>query len=125
MSKFGDAAFSAARLIIGSMKSAQAKFFIVAIISSRATRRQSLCRGSCAITVLRFCFVQIVEWIVQRNTSDAAEASFRAKLPHLCFMKAERAQSCAIVRERCGHAVKHAYAMKHRTQRVRIFLELV
>jgi hypothetical protein len=40
-------------------------------------------------------------------------------------MKTERAQSCAIVGKRCGHAVKHAYAVKHRAERIRVLFEFV
>jgi len=63
---------------------------------------------------LRLCFVQIVERILQRHSSDAAEPDFLAEFTDFRFVKTDCAESCPIVRERSGHAVKHAYAMKHR-----------
>src|SRR5262249_6735587 len=76
-------------------------------------------------TALRFRLVQIVERIVQRHASDAAEPGLLAKLANFRFMKTECAQSCTIVRKRRGHAIEHAYAMKHRAERIRVLLELV
>src|ERR1700730_8059169 len=78
-----------------------------------------------AALLLWFCFVQIVERIIQWDASYAAEAGFRAKLAHFRFMEAERAESRAIVRERSGHAVEHTYAVKHRAERIRVLFELV
>src|SRR4029077_10380232 len=63
--------------------------------------------------------------IFQRHAPDAAEPGFLAKLANFRFMKTERAESCAIVRKRRGHAVEHAYAMIHRAERIRVLLELV
>src|SRR5205085_6558629 len=76
-------------------------------------------------STLRFCFVQIVKRIFQRHPPDAAESRLLAKLANFRFMKTERAESGAFVREGCRHAVKHAYAVKHRAERIRVFLELV
>src|SRR5206468_82114 len=74
---------------------------------------------------LRFGFVQNIERIFQWHTPDAAEPGLLAKLAHLRFMEPERAQPCTMVRQRGGHAIKHAYAVKHRAERIRILLELV
>src|SRR6478672_4721353 len=74
---------------------------------------------------LRFRFVQIVERVFQRHPPDAAEPGLFAKLANLGFVKTERAESCTIVRKRRGHAVKHAYSVKHRTKRISVLLELV
>src|ERR1043166_952955 len=63
---------------------------------------------------LGLCFVEIVERIFQRHSPDAAEPRLVAQLADLRFMKTKRAESCPIVRERSGHAIKHAYTMKHR-----------
>src|SRR5438445_13155749 len=79
----------------------------------------------CSSAALRFCFVQIVKRIFQRHAPHVAEPGLLAKLANFRFMKTERAESCAIVSQRRGHAVKHAYAVKHRTQRIRVLLELV
>src|SRR6476646_1610049 len=62
---------------------------------------------------------------MQRNTPDAAELGLLAELAHFRFMKTERAESCAIVRERSGHAIEHTYAVKHRAERIRVLFELV
>src|SRR5438876_8450126 len=72
-----------------------------------------------------FCFVQIVKRIFQRHASNAAEPGLLAKLANLRFMKTERAESCAMVRERRGHAVEHADAMKHCAERIRVLLEFL
>ena len=84
-------------------------------------------RRSCraANADLRFRFVQIVEGIMQRHPPHAAKPGLLAKLADLRFVKTERAESCAIVRQRRGHAVEHAYPVKHRPERIRVFLELV
>src|SRR5207248_11214972 len=74
---------------------------------------------------LRLCFVQIVERILQRHPPDAAEPGFLAEFAHFRFMKPERAESCAIVRERRRHAIEHAYTVKHRAERIRVLLQLV
>src|SRR6266550_3577391 len=74
---------------------------------------------------LRFGFVQNIERIFQWHTPDAAEPGLLAKLADLRFMEPERAQSCTMVRQRGGHAIKHAYTVKHRAERIRVLLELV
>src|SRR5437868_2837198 len=73
----------------------------------------ALCFLSSSLAMpLRLCFVQIVERILQRHPPDAAEPRLLAELTDFRFVKTECAESCPIVRERCGHAVKHAYAVK-------------
>src|SRR6266513_2075765 len=72
-----------------------------------------------------FCFVQIVKRIFQRHAPDAIESRLLAKLANFRFMKTERAESCAMVRERRGHAVKHAYAMKHCAERIRVLIQFL
>jgi hypothetical protein len=72
-----------------------------------------------------FCFVQIVKRIFQRHAPDAIESGLLAKLANFRFMKTERAESCAMVRERRGHAIEHAYAVKHRAERIRVVFEFV
>src|SRR5512132_2294082 len=74
---------------------------------------------------LWFRFVQIVKRVFQRHASHAGEPGFLAKLADLGFMEAERAEACAIVRERSGHAVEDTYPVKHRAEQIRVLFELV
>src|SRR5215467_6787490 len=73
----------------------------------------------------RLCFVQIIERVIQWHTPDAAEPGLLAELSNLGFVKTERAEPCAIVRQRRGHAVEHAYPVKHRAERISVLLELI
>ena len=71
-------------------------------------------------SILRFCFVKIVERIFERHTPDAAEPGLLAKLADLRLVKTECAQSGPMIRQGRGHAIEHAYAMKHCTERIRV-----
>ena len=74
---------------------------------------------------LGFCFVQIIKRIIQWHAPNVVEPGLLAKLADLRFVKTKRAESRAIVCKRRGHAIKHAYAMKHRPEWIRVLLQLV
>src|SRR4029077_7957807 len=76
-------------------------------------------------SILRFCFVKIVERIFERHTPDAAEPRLLAKLADLRLVKTECAQSGPMIRQGRGHAIEHAYAMKHCAERIQVLLKLV
>ena len=73
---------------------------------------------------LGFCFVQIIKRIIQRHAPNVVEPGLLAKLVDFRFVKTKRAESRAIVGKRRGHALKHAYAMKHRPKWIRVLQRL-
>src|SRR6266700_8400082 len=59
------------------------------------------------VGLLRLEFVEVVEGILQRHASDAAESCLKRELLQLPFWQTQGAKSLSMAMERGGHAVEH------------------
>src|SRR5713101_824475 len=82
--------------------------------------------GSCRWRMpLRLEFVEVVERVLQWQTSDAAEARLPRELLQLPFRQTHRAKPFTMPCQRGGHAIEHTEAIEQASQRPGIDLQVL